>query len=170
MCCFVVCRYVLPPQADVIQALRLSICVACSYVSCRWLRGYGLDDGPKAEHHAHEKAGDDLREAVLSQYHAARSHHARNDEDGAEPPHGVEGEKDGEGHQCPLEAAYGRAVGGDFPPHVDDGARYLYEQGRHEDVGHELWDAQQAHQVVTGEVAEDGDDIGNHSAFLLRHL
>ena len=61
-------------------------------------------------------------------------------------------------------------MGGNLPPHVDDGAHYLDEQCRHEDARHKAGDAQPRHEIIAGEVAEDGNGVGHHAALLDAYL
>lgn len=87
-----------------------------------------------------------------------------------EPPHGVEHEDAGEGEQRAAHAPYGRRVRGDLPPHVYHGTHHLYEQRRHEDTAHEMGYVAHLHEVETKEIAQYGDDVRHHAAFLRAEL
>ena len=119
---------------------------------------------------SHTETGDHLRECVLAQNHAAAAHHSCEYEHEAEPRHGVEHEDDGECYECSCHAADGCRVGGYLPPHVYQCAEYLYDECRHEYVAHEMGNVEAVHHIVAGEVAEYGDDVGHHAAFLLSEL
>ena len=86
------------------------------------------------------------------------------------PPDGIEGEHLGKDEQGACHTANGCHVGGDLPPHIDQGTDDLDEQRRRHDVTHEMGDVQIIHPVGTGEVTEDTDDIGHHSTFLVTQL
>ena len=61
-------------------------------------------------------------------------------------------------------------MGAYFPPHVDDGTDNLHQQGGHEDADDEVEHAEPGEQACTAEIAEDGNDVGNHAALAMAQL
>src|SRR3712207_8005870 len=50
-----------------------------------------------------------------------------------------------------------------LPPYIDEGTDNLNDERRHQYAAHEVGHMEQIHQIVTGKVAQDGDDIGHHA-------
>ena len=102
---------------------------------------------------------------VLAQYHATSAHETCENEENAEPPQRVEAEYLGEGKHATRYATDSCSVYRYLPPHIYDGANNLYHQCRHHYATHEMREMQVVHEVETGEIADDGDDVWHHSSF-----
>jgi len=107
---------------------------------------------------------------MLTQYHPARAHHTAYDNGETEPPLGIEAEDNGKGQYGSGHTPDGCRMSGDFVPHVHRGAENLYHQCCYEDAAHEMGYMKQVHQIVAGEIAEDGEDVGHHAPLLYSEL
>ena len=129
-----------------------------------------IEDAYRRTEEAHAEAGHDLRQRVLTQNHAGGAHDAGHHQHQAKPPDGVEDENHGEGKQGACHTADGCRMGGNLPPHVDDGTDDLHQQGGHENAAHEVEHVHRLQQPDARQIAQDGDDVRHHATLAIAHF